>query len=85
MPVILKMSPVDKLWHSGIIFGVIYTVISGLLGYYLKQKGFHGLWLLIFPILFAVGIWLSGPKYALFFAVVYLCVSYLTNGLSRNA
>lgn len=84
LPIILKAISISPLWHNGIIFGVFYVIIAGIIGYTLKRNQ-GGWWLmLLLPVFFTIGTWFAGPKYAIYFTVVYLCVSYLTYGLSST-
>lgn len=84
VPVLLDNVSIGGLWRSGVIYGLIYAVVAGLIGHFVKRRG-DGWWLIfLLPVLFALGIQLSGPKYALYFVPVYLCISYLAYGLSAT-
>lgn len=82
VPILLYGSSISGLWRSGVIYGLLYSVTAGLIGHVIKRHG-DGWWrLLVLPVLFALGILMSGPRYALYFAPMYLCISYLAYGLS---
>lgn len=82
VPILLHSISISGLWRSGVIYGLLYSVTAGLIGHLVKRHG-DGWWrLFVLPVLFALGIFMSGPKYALYFAPMYLCISYLAYGLS---
>jgi len=82
LPVLLHSISIGGLWRSGVIYGLIYSVTAGVIGHYVKRRGDSWWLLFVLPVLFALGILVSGPKYAIYFAPVYLCISYLAYGLS---
>lgn len=84
LPIILHSISIGGMWRSGMIYGLGYSIIAGLLGYFVKHRGERWWLLFTLPVLFSLGIYLSGPKYALYFAPVYLCISYLAYGLSAT-
>ncbi|MTV81267.1 hypothetical protein [Secundilactobacillus folii] len=83
-PIMLRNLAIGGMWRSGIIYGLLYSVIAGVLGSLVKRRG-DAWWLLfVLPILFAIGVFLSGPQYAIYFAAVYLCIGYLSYGLTTK-
>lgn len=84
MPIILSLVPISEMWRSGVVYGVIYSVAAGLIGFFVKRRGDSWWQIFLLPVLFALGILLSGPKYVIYFALVYLCISYLAYGLSAT-
>ncbi|KRN25992.1 hypothetical protein FD14_GL000098 [Secundilactobacillus similis DSM 23365 = JCM 2765] len=83
VPILLQQVTIDPVWHSGVIFGLVNSVLAGVIGYLVKHRGEAGWLILVLPVIFAVGIWVSGPAYAIYFAISYLCISYLAYGLTR--
>lgn len=83
LPILLHNVSIGGMWRSGVIYGLLYTIIAGLIGFFVKRRG--DAWWLLFglPVLFALGVLLSGPNYAIYFALVYLCISYLSYGLTQ--
>ncbi|MCH5461279.1 hypothetical protein HC026_01180 [Lactobacillus sp. LC28-10] len=84
LPMILSIVPISEMWRSGVIYGLIYSVAAGLIGSFIKRRDDNWWQLFLFPVLFALGIQLSGPEYVIYFALVYLCISYLAYGLSAT-
>lgn len=69
-------------------FGGLLLVINGgiaiTIGRLIAKRRQPSWWLLIWPALYLVGAYLSLPQYTWYFALVYLCLSYLTAGLSAT-
>lgn len=67
-------------------FGGLLLVINGgiaiTIGRLMARRQQPLWWLLIWPGLYLVGATLFLPQYTQYFALVYLCLSYLTVGLS---
>ena len=77
-----KIISLGAMVHLGIIFGIVYPILAGLIGWYVKRHD-ESVWVIwILPVIFAVGLYFVGPLHATYFAPVYLCVAYLTYGLS---
>lgn len=60
---------------------VIYVIILGL---YAGAKKLSWLQLLIFPLLFFIGYRYFFDSYAVYFTAVYLCLTYLSYGITKD-
>lgn len=69
-------------------FGLLLVIINGcvaiILGRLIYRKTQPGWWLLIWPVIYLAGALWFLPGYTRYFAIVYLCVSYLAYGLART-
>ncbi|ANZ61897.1 hypothetical protein AYR62_05140 [Secundilactobacillus paracollinoides] len=83
IPYILeRMISFGAMVHLGIIFGILYTICAGVMGWAVKRRGQSVWFIWILPVIYAVGLYFVGPLHATYFAPVYLCVAYLAYGLS---
>ncbi|MDT7014555.1 hypothetical protein [Levilactobacillus namurensis] len=67
-------------------FGILLLVINGgaaiAVGRVIARRQQPKWWVLIFPVCYWLGAYAFLPRYTQYFALVYLCLSYLTAGLS---
>lgn len=77
----LNISPVMR-------FGGLLLLVNGGLAIWLGRLIYRhtqpGWWLLIWPVVYLLGAYWFLPQYTLYFAVVYLCLSYLGYGLTQT-
>jgi hypothetical protein len=67
------------------LFIVINMITAVTIGYLVARKR-QPVWLiLIFPVLFTLGVYVFYGHYAYWFAPIYLCLSYLSYGLRKPA
>ena len=68
-------------------FGGLLVIINGclaiILGRLIYRKTQPGWWLLIWPLIYLAGSLWFLPRYTRYFAIVYLCISYLAYGLTQ--
>ncbi|WP_125681167.1 hypothetical protein [Levilactobacillus yonginensis] len=77
----IGLSPV---WRFGGLLVIINGCLAIVLGRDIYRRTQPGWWLLIWPVIYLLGaVWFL-PKYTRYFAIVYLCLSYLAYGLTQN-
>ncbi|KRN88761.1 hypothetical protein [Ligilactobacillus ceti] len=84
LPIVCTMIGLDEIKTMAIVLvsaNAIYAVVSGLVAGKLDHSG---LYLLIFPILYALGAHFFFEKYALFLVVAYLIFTYLAYGIAKK-
>lgn len=84
VPFLLGTIHSDSIIRDGLVYGVIYLVIAGVIGTLIKRRQANPAFLWLFPLFFLLGTWLVGPPDTISFALVYLCVSYLSYGFSHQ-
>lgn len=77
----LDLNDIMKLGFILLGTNVVYAIILGL---YAGAKGSSWLVLLIFPLLYLIGYRYFFDSYALYFTLVYLCLTYLSYGITKD-
>lgn len=72
-------SPTYALWILLILNGA-FSIYAGV---HVAHQGRHWWELLVFPVLFLGALYFFLPKYAIYFPLMYLCLSYLSYGLNK--
>lgn len=82
VPLLMKALGLSAVLRFGGLLILVNGGIAIATGRLIVRKQQPRWWLLIWPVWFLVGAMLAWPQYTWAFAVVYLCVAYLTAGLS---
>lgn len=82
-PALLAQLNLDQMIRFGLINTLLFSVIAGLIGTLVKHRQESPWVLLVWPAVFLVGALISGPIDTTVFALIYLCISYLSYGFSR--
>lgn len=84
VPIIGVTLALNDIMKVGLILlgaNVIYAIVLGL---YIGAKQMSWLILLIFPVLYFIGYRYFFDSYALYFTAVYLCLTYLSYGITKD-
>ncbi|KRL01273.1 hypothetical protein FC81_GL001414 [Liquorilactobacillus capillatus DSM 19910] len=77
----LNFSDIQKIGFALFGVNVIYAILSGLTVGFKKEPAVY---LLFFPIIYLLGVKLFFESYAYYFALVYLAITYLAYGITRE-
>ncbi|PWG00753.1 hypothetical protein [Levilactobacillus bambusae] len=68
-----------------LLLSIVNTMTSIIIGRVIQRRNGSWAWMLIWPLCFAIGAELFLKPYMIVFAIVYLCLSYMSYGLSATA
>jgi len=82
IPALMQVIDVSAVVRFGGLLLVINSGIAITIGRVVARRKQPRWWLFIWPVLYVLGAYLFLPQYTQYFALVYLCLSYVTAGLS---
>lgn len=85
LPYISRMIGISHVVRIIWLFIVINMVTAVIIGYLVARKRQLAWLILIFPVVFTLGVYVFYGHYAYWFAPIYLCLSYLSYGLRKPA
>lgn len=84
LPVVLELchtpSAMVDLWYMI----VLNSLTSFAFGNLIKSNKLPWYLLFVFPLAFLVGAWIILPHYSYYFAIIYLCIEFLSYNLTRE-
>ncbi|MFC6288669.1 hypothetical protein [Levilactobacillus angrenensis] len=83
LPALATLVSVGPVWRFGLWLVLINGCLAIGVGRVIARKLQPGWWLLIWPVIYCVGAWWFLPRYTRYFAIVYVCLSYLAYGLTQ--
>ncbi|WP_125579898.1 hypothetical protein [Levilactobacillus cerevisiae] len=83
LPALATVVGISAVMRFGLLLIIINGCLAIVLGRLIYRKAQPGWWLLIWPLIYLAGSLWFLPQYTYYFAIVYLCVSYLAYGLAQ--
>ncbi|KRN02610.1 hypothetical protein FD13_GL001834 [Levilactobacillus senmaizukei DSM 21775 = NBRC 103853] len=84
LPGLATLVGISPVWRFGGLLVIINGCLAIAIGRAIYRRTQPGWWLLIWPIIYLLGALWFLPRYTRYFAIVYLCVSYLAYGLTQT-
>lgn len=84
VPALVAWIGIDPVLRFGGLLALVNGCLAIGLGRMIYRRSHPGWWLLIWPVVYLIGAYLFLPQYTIYFAVVYLCLSYLSYGLTQT-
>ncbi|WP_125545658.1 hypothetical protein [Levilactobacillus lindianensis] len=84
VPALATWIGISPVWRFGGLLIVINGLLAVMLGRWIFRRSQPGWWVIVWPVVYLIGSMLFLPQYTRYFAIVYLCLSYLGYGLTQT-
>ncbi|KRL97605.1 hypothetical protein FD28_GL001691 [Levilactobacillus hammesii DSM 16381] len=84
VPAVVAWIGIGPVWRFGGLLAIVNGGLAVALGRAMYRRTQPEWWLLIWPLVYWLGAYLFLPQYTWYFAIVYLCLSYLGYGLTQT-